>query len=187
MIDARRSEMQRDPFTRSAISSSSSSAPSRVTNVQLSRQRFEGRPGGMFGFPFCATFASQSIVHPVYTISPCSSPDSGPSYDILHLRHHHPLLLESCSTIIISFAGATHRDKRGYDKRNDGGILIRSLLRIPPLQIESYPVGTESCRTTTHRREDCVRRTEKRVTCDMIDRGDSLRASVHCALSITID
>jgi len=39
----------------------------------------------VFGFPFFSHFCQPVIIHPVYTISPCSPPDSGPSYDISDL------------------------------------------------------------------------------------------------------
>jgi len=37
----------------------------------------------VFDLPFFATFASRLSIHPIYIISSCSVPDSGPSWDIL--------------------------------------------------------------------------------------------------------
>jgi len=35
-------------------------------------------------FPIFCDFCKPVIGHPVYTLSPCTSPDSGPAYDILN-------------------------------------------------------------------------------------------------------
>jgi len=54
-------------------------------DAQFSQQRFGGHSDGpnMVVSHFCKPV----VVHPVHMVSPCSSPDSGPFYDILNLAN----------------------------------------------------------------------------------------------------
>jgi len=72
------------------VSSSSSSSSYRITSCILSSVPVMSMSNPrsnvsetirVFGFPFLAIFAS--IIHSVYIVSPCSSPDSDPFRDIL--------------------------------------------------------------------------------------------------------
>jgi hypothetical protein len=72
-----------------------SGAPDVVdVDIQLSQQRFEGRPDGpgMLGFHFLRFLQNLSAIAFV-VISPCLSRDSGPSYDTLNLADVADVLL----------------------------------------------------------------------------------------------